>query len=145
MEAQDAKGIWMLYSTFSKEKILEELKAREPIFHHPDKFGSSKQDILNMTCNEFWEIGASGNVYTREYVVNVLLQRYGDPNYQDIWKTKDFKLIQIAPDNYLITYVLIQEERITRRSTIWRMENSHWKIVYHQGTLLQEKNNEYKK
>ena len=89
-------------STFSKEKVLEELKAREPIFHHPNKFGNSKQDILNMTCEEFWEVGASGNVYTRKDVVEVLLQRYGDQNYQDIWETKDFELTQIATNNYLI-------------------------------------------
>jgi len=133
-------------STFSKEKVLEELKAREPIFHHPNKFGNSKQDILNMTCEEFYEVGASGNVYTRKDVVEVLLQRYGDQNYQDIWETKDFELTQIATNNYLITYTLIQEERVTRRSTIWRLEHSHWKIFYHQGTVvLQEESNKYKK
>ena len=118
--------------------ILAELKRREPIFHHSDIFGTSKQDILDITCEEFWEVGASGNVYQREYVIQTLLNRYSDPGYKDIWETKDFKLIEIAPNNYLITYVLLQGERITRRATIWRFENGDWKILYHQGTVVKE-------
>lgn len=88
-------------------------------------------------CDEFWEIGASGNVYTHEDVIKTLLERYNDPDYQDIWETKDFKLLEIAPDNYLLTYTLIQNNtRITRRLTIWRRVNCKWKILYHQGTVV---------
>ena len=90
-----------------------------------------------MICDEFWEVGASGKVYTREDVISTLLERYNDSHYQDIWETSDFKLIRIAPDNYLLTYVLIQNKtRTTRRSTIWRHCNCQWKIVYHQGTVI---------
>ena len=119
-------------------KILEELKAREPIFHHPDKFGRTKQDILDMTCDDFFEVGASGNIYTREYVIDILLERYNDTDYEDIWETKDFELTQIAADNYLVTYTLIQGEKVTRRSTIWRNCAGKWTILYHQGTVVQE-------
>jgi hypothetical protein len=31
----------------NENKILEELKSKEPIFHHPEKFGKTKQDIEN--------------------------------------------------------------------------------------------------
>ena len=118
-------------------KILEELKSREPIFHHPEKFGKTKQDIENQMCDEFWEVGASGNVYTRANVIETLLERYNDPSYQDIWETKDFALTQIAQDNYLLTYILIQKKtRVTRRSTLWRRVNRDWKILYHQGTVI---------
>lgn len=117
--------------------ILEELKNYEPIFHHPEKFGKTKQDIENQICDEFWEVGASGNVYTKQDIIETLLERYNDPNYQDIWEAKDFALTQIAPDNYLLTYILIQDKtRVTRRSTIWRRVNDNWKILYHQGTVI---------
>jgi len=120
-----------------ENSVLEELKAREPIFHYPDKFGKSEQDILAQMCDEFWEVGASGNVYTKQDVLDTLLARYNDLNYQDIWETKDFQLTQIAPDNYLLTYVLIQDKtRLTRRSTSWRKVNGQWKILYHQGTII---------
>ncbi|MBI2791158.1 MAG: DUF4440 domain-containing protein [Gammaproteobacteria bacterium] len=119
------------------KKILEELKSREPIFHHPDKFGRTEHDILNQICDEFWEVGASGNVYTKEVVLSTLLERYNDPNYKDIWEAKDFALTRIAQDNYLLTYTLIQDKtRLTKRSTLWRRENGAWKILYHQGTVV---------
>ncbi|MBN8827763.1 MAG: GNAT family N-acetyltransferase [Sphingobacteriia bacterium] len=121
--------------------VFEELKSREPIFHHPDKFGKNEQDILEQMCEGFWEVGASGNVYTQQDALEILPIRYNDPNYHDIWEAKDFKIMQIAPNNYLLTYILIQNNtRITRRSTIWRKQNDKWKILYHQGTIVSETN-----
>jgi hypothetical protein len=118
-------------------EIKLELIAREPIFHHPNKFGTTRHDILDLLCGEFWEVGASGKVYTKEEVIETLLERYADSNYQDIWEAKDFEIIEIAPNNYLIAYVLTQDKtRVTRRSTIWRYEDEKFKIVYHQGTIV---------
>ena len=122
---------------FDESKILDELKSREPIFHHPEKFGKTKQDIENQICDEFWEVGASGNVYTKQDVIETLLERYNNPDYQDIWEAKDFELTKIAPDNYLLTYIFIQDQtRVTRRSTLWRKVGGNWKILYHQGTVI---------
>ena len=119
------------------ENILEELKSREPIFHHPARFGKTKKDIEDQMCDEFWEVGASGSIYSKQTVIETLLERYKDSEYQDIWKTSDFKLTRLAHDTYLLTYNLIQDQkRYTRRSTIWRKENEQWKIVYHQGTVV---------
>jgi len=130
----DAPTEW---KALDENKILEELKSREPIFHHPEKLGKTKQDIENQICDEFWEVGASGNVYTRQDVIETLLERYNDPSHQDIWEAKDFALTQIAPNNYLLTYILIQNKtRVTRRSTLWCRVNGDWKILYHQGTVI---------
>ncbi len=118
--------------------ILEDLKNREPIFHHA-KFGASQQDFANMVDDEFWEVGASGSRYSREYIIKMLVERYQDPNYEDIWETKDFHLLEIAPNNFLLTYTLLQGERVTRRSTIWRRTSDGWKILYHQGTVVEGK------
>ncbi len=121
-----------------KDAILAEIRAREPIFHHPDNFGKTKQDILAQMADEFWEVGASGNIYTKQEVVEELLERYSDPDYQDVWSASDFKLTQIAVDNYLLTYNLLQDKvRKTRRATIWRKIGKQWQIVYHQGTIVE--------
>ena len=120
-----------------KDAILAELKSREPIFHHPDKFGHSREDISAQMDADFWQVGASGNIYTKQEVMEELLKRYNDPNYQDVWSAADFKLTQIAANNYLLTYNLLQDNiRKTRRSTIWRKAGKQWKIVYHQGTIV---------
>ena len=100
--------------------------------------GTRRADFENMTAVNFWEVGASGRCYSREFIIDTLLERYSDPLYKDIWETKDFHCLEIAADNYLITYTLIQGARITRRATIWRRVEDTWKIVYHQGTLVQE-------
>jgi GNAT superfamily N-acetyltransferase len=131
------KNLFDSKSEENTNKILDELKSREPIFHHPEKFGKTKEDISKQICDEFWEVGASGNVYTKQDVIETLLERYNDPDHQDIWEAKNFKLTKIAPDHYLLTYILIQDKtRVTRRSTLWRRVNCDWKILYHQGTVI---------
>jgi hypothetical protein len=51
--------------------IFAELIAREPIFHRPE-FGATRADFERMTADDFWETGASGRRYTREFVLDVL-------------------------------------------------------------------------
>lgn len=121
-------------------EILEDLKKREPIFHRPE-LGTTRTVFENMTAPDFWEVGASGQSYSRQYVIDTVVNRYLDPTYlnNDKWETKNFHCREIAPNNYLLTYVLIQNQiRITRRSTIWRKTSNGWQIVYHQGTVVRD-------
>jgi hypothetical protein len=86
--------------------VLNELMRREPIFHRPE-FGKTRRDFENMTDPDFWEVGASGRRYSREYVLDTLEKRHETP-IEELWETKDFHCIAIAPENYLLTYTLIQ-------------------------------------
>lgn len=116
--------------------VVKELIAREPIFHRPE-LETSREHFENMTDPEFWEVGASGRQYSREYVLASLETRYSVA-HEDNWKTQDFHCLEIAPNNYLLTYTLVQGERVTRRPTIWRRHGNHWRIVYHQGTIVED-------
>lgn len=117
--------------------ILEEVKRREPIFHRPE-FGTTRADFENMMHADFWEIGASGHRYSREYVLAELEKRHQHPQ-KDVWRTSEFHCRLLGPDLYLLTYTLIQDEiRKTRRLTIWQHVEAGWKIVFHQGTLVQD-------
>jgi hypothetical protein len=116
-------------------QVLEELKQREPIFHHPE-FGTTRQDYENMTDPEFWEVGASGRRYSRAFVLDTLENRPPDPT-ESQWLTRDFQCREVAEDNYLITYTLTQGVRVTRRATLWRRTGSGWKALYHQGTIVE--------
>jgi hypothetical protein len=115
--------------------VLEELKQREPIFHKPE-FGGTRHDFENVTDPTFFEVGASGRRYSREFVLDTLESREPDPA-EASWVTRDFHCREIAADNYLITYTLIQESRVTRRATLWRRTIGGWKILYHQGTVVE--------
>ena len=117
--------------------VLKELTQREPIFHRPD-FGTTRADFESMTEPEFWEVGASGRRYSREYVLDELEKRNAE-QAEDAWQTRDFHCLEIAADNYLLTYTLIQGTRVTRRSTIWRRTARGWKILYHQGTMVEDR------
>jgi hypothetical protein len=45
----------------------------------------------------------------------------------------------LAEEVYLLTYTLLQNrQRRSRRTTIWQRTPDGWKIVFHQGTILQE-------
>jgi len=116
--------------------ILAELRAREPIFHRPE-FGATRADFGNLMVDDYWETGASGRRYEREFILDLLESRYAGP-YNDAWETSDFHCRRLAPDVYLVTYTLLQDNgRLTRRATIWQRIGNDWRIVYHQGTIVQ--------
>lgn len=117
--------------------ILTELSSREPIFHRPE-LGKSRADFEKMTVDDFWEVGASGRCYSRAFVLDELEKRYSAP-HADTWETKDFHCRRLADEVYLLTYTLLQDgKRRTRRSTIWERNSEGWKIIYHQGTIIQD-------
>ena len=116
--------------------VLEELREREPIFHRPLYLGS-RAALEELVAEDFWEIGASGRRYSRQYVLKTLAARATDP-LEDPWETSDFYCRALAPDVYLLTYTLRQGERRTRRATIWRRAAAGWKILFHQGTIVED-------
>ena len=119
------------------QDILEELKSREPIFHRPEH-GTTRADYDRMMHPGFWEIGASGRRYSREFVLAELERRRQNPA-PDIWETSGFHCRQLAPGVYLLTYTLIQNKiRRTRRTTLWQNTEAGWKILFHQGTMVED-------
>ena len=89
-----------------------------------------------MTAPDFWEIGASGRRYSRDYILAELEKRYAT-EHDDPWETADFHCRRLSEDVYLLTYTLLQGKRKTRRTTIWRQAESGWQILFHQGTVVQ--------
>jgi hypothetical protein len=118
-------------------RVTQELRTREPIFHRPE-FGTSRNDFDRMMADDFWEVGASGKKYSREFVLDTLEQRHKSPAFERL-TVSDFVCHPIAADTYLVTYQLEQDgSRLSRRSTLWRLFPGGWKILYHQGTLISE-------
>jgi len=116
--------------------ILAELSRLEPIFHWPPK-SMTREMLEEMTVGDFWEVGASGRRYSRDFVFDVLEQRKAKPE-PDVWQTSDFHCRKLAEDIYLLTYTILQDNtRLTRRATIWQRTATGWKIIYHQGTIVE--------
>lgn len=118
------------------DAVLEELKSREPIFHRAE-FDTTRADFERMMAEDFWEVGASGRRYSKEFIL-AELQRRDAGEHANQWEAHDFHCRKLAENLYLLTYTLLQGERKTRRATIWQKTPAAWKIVFHQGTIVQE-------
>lgn len=122
------------------KEIENYIKKREPIFHHRE-FTNSRQDILNETTEDYFEISASGCDYSRDFVVDYLEKRYKEEPVDEMekenWQITNFKIKKIANELYLVNYTLHGQGRVTKRGEIWKgnLKNG-LKILYHQGTIV---------
>jgi hypothetical protein len=115
--------------------VLEELRCREPIFHR-SAFGKTKADFKRAMAPDYWEVGASGGRYSREFILRHLEQSPPVDAEAAGWACSEFGLRGLGPNAYLLTYTLDQSGRITRRATIWQRTDEGWQILYHQGTIV---------
>ena len=115
--------------------VLEELRRREPIFHRPE-FASDQAGFEQMMAPDYWEVGASGRRYSRDFILRTLEEN--PPVHADTagWQSSDHQCRRLGPDTYLFTYTLRQGDRVTRRVTIWLNTPDGWQILYHQGTIV---------
>jgi hypothetical protein len=90
---------------------------------------------LNVPQPHYWEVGASGRRYSREFILRTLEQNPPVDAVSANWQTCDLGLPRLGPDTYLLTYTLHQGERITGRVTVWQETPAGWRILYHQGTI----------
>lgn len=114
--------------------ILHELLPLEPIFH-TKAFGLTRADFEERMAQDYWEVGASGRRYSREFILDFLAKNPPVGSTSAGWQVSDHALRQLGPGTYLLTYTLRQGERLTRRGTIWQKTNEGWRILYHQGTI----------
>ena len=115
--------------------VLDELQSLEPIFHN-EKFGTSIADFTRMTVPDFWEVGASGKRYSREFILEEFSQRPPVNGQEAGWISSEFGVRRLGLDTFLLTYVLDQAGRPTRRATIWQRTSEGWRVLYHQGTVI---------
>lgn len=116
--------------------LLRALREREAILQNPGPAVSSA-DLEALIDPHFRETGASGRHYSRAEVLQELARRSRtgtDPRRQ--CEMSELHALRLAQDTYLLTYLLHQPDRLTRRSSIWRRSAQAWTLVYHQGTLV---------
>ncbi len=112
--------------------ILAELKNLEIGLHFPNQ-GKSNNELDDMMLASFWEVGASGGCYDKEFVLACLAERAKE---QPKVEFSDFFCSQIEGESYLLAYTQKEPKRITRRSAIWQRTDNGWKNHYHQGTVV---------
>jgi len=83
---------------------------------------------------EFTEIGQSGRLWTRAEILDDLLAT-GQSAFETAELTEP-QVRQLAPDCYLLTYVVHIGGRRSRRSSIWRFRAGQWRLIFNQGTRI---------
>lgn len=91
-----------------------------------------------MLADGFVEFGASGTVYNRATIINLLLQENDSGN--DDLKTTNYAMTTISDDAVLLTYDSERNQtdgakRHVLRSSIWKRNEDRWQMLFHQGTL----------
>ena len=115
--------------------LLDELIRIEPIFHTAE-FGTTPADFQRRLSPGYWEVGASGRRYSRDFILRNFQQTLPVDAHAAGWQASGHALRRLGPDTYLLTYNLQQGPRFTRRTTIWQHSPEGWLVVYHQGTIV---------
>lgn len=106
--------------------LLDEIRVVEEQLLTPE-VRSSAEALDRLVSDQFVEYGSSGRVYTKP---DVIAQMLAAPNVKV--GVTDFQVLAVAGDVALATY----RTGASLRSSIWRRENGHWRILFHQGTPI---------
>lgn len=82
---------------------------------------------------DFVEIGQSGRLWSRSEMLDAL----GEQEVSSALNAPDLTEVRVgalAPDLYLLTYLLKAGPVWSRRSSIWRINDGPPRMVFHQGT-----------
>jgi hypothetical protein len=88
---------------------------------------ASRDALDRLISDQFVEFGSSGRVYDKR---EVIAQMLASPNVTV--NVSDFRVLPISAEVALATY----RTGASLRSSLWRREGEHWRIVFHQGTVV---------
>ena len=99
---------------------------------------SSAEQVGRLLADDFIEFGSSGYAYDKQQIIEALQQEKPDPTVRI--SLAEFAARRLAPGVFLVTYRTIREGgpdetgRSRLRSSIWKLMDGRWQMVFHQGT-----------
>jgi len=105
--------------------IEAQLRHLEELLLQPE-VRSSPERVAALLADDFVEFGSSGRVFNKEQIIAAL--RGESPVKRSVSR---FECVMLSDSVALVRY------RLTRslRSSIWRLSDGQWRMVFHQGTL----------
>ncbi|MDZ7965623.1 MAG: DUF4440 domain-containing protein [Nostoc sp. DedSLP03] len=103
-------------------------------------------DIIDLLADEFIEFGSSGRVFNKQQIIESLQNESIQPLTQRL--ITEFKILVLATGVVLVTYRIVRhisgkQPVHSLRSSIWKLNNDRWKMIFHQGTLVRESSVQY--
>ena len=105
---------------------------------------SSRERLNSLLSDNFIEIGSSGIIRDKNQTIDLLL----NSKAYDI-QAMNFRLTPLSPDTMQLIYSTqeistTQTHRKAIRSSIWKLHNTNWKIIFHQATVLAKATHSFK-
>lgn len=105
-------------------QLLEE-KLLQPSIRH------SKSELDSLLADEFFEFTSSGTSFNKTEIINALFEEK-DVHYA----LKNFKITFLSDNVVLANYLAVKNNEIySLRSSIWKLTNDKWNLIFHQGTV----------
>ena len=118
--------------------LLDELRNLEVALHQAS-VRADRARLEDLLDEQFWEIGRSGKVWTREATLVEFESRA--PSYT-VW-SQDFKVERLTHALALLTYRSADVgetgglELHAHRASLWAMIDGRWRMRFHQGTPVE--------
>jgi hypothetical protein len=117
--------------------IADELLTLEQKLLEPD-FRRDRTSVSALLADDFVEYGSSGRAWSKAEILDKLS---GEPDFHA--SIESFRATELSAGVVLVTYLvrveLIGGERsASMRSSIWIRQNDCWRMIFHQGTPIQE-------
>ncbi|MFN6477428.1 DUF4440 domain-containing protein [Nostoc sp. DedQUE07] len=127
---------------YLEESLFRELEER---LLQPD-VRKSATDIMDLLADEFIEFGSSGRVFNKQQIIESLQNESIQPLTQRL--ITEFKTLVLVTGVVLVTYRIVRhisgkQPVHSLRSSIWKLNNDRWKMIFHQGTLVRESSVQY--
>jgi hypothetical protein len=98
---------------------------------------TSTEAVAELLADEFVEFGSSGRILNKRQILDSLKQDDG----RCLRSLCDFETTFLAPGIVLVKYRVLRIVRTSERpveslrSSIWKLIDGRWQMVFHQGTL----------
>ncbi|WP_257391560.1 nuclear transport factor 2 family protein [Cytobacillus gottheilii] len=95
------------------------------------------KELDEYLADDFFEFGSSGNTYDKKAQLDAVRNRNTTNLIQ--FTVTDFNIKLLASNVLLVTYRTFRhnDSKLALRSSIWKLTNGKWKMVFHQGTPAQ--------
>ena len=97
----------------------------------------SSQKINEILSDDFIEFCSSGSIY---HYKNGDIFQEKDDEIENNWEILDFEIKELSGNYVLALYKVIklnekdENKRSSIRSSIWKLYDGKWKMIFHQGT-----------
>lgn len=92
----------------------------------------SRHDMEQLLADDFYEIGTSGKIYTKQIELDALTN---EALANELPEVLNFRIHELSDTLIQAIYDTVEfSGRRSHRSSLWRKTDDAWQLFFHQGT-----------